>query len=103
MPEKVTVHVHLFAFCLRFSIQLACDAQIPSCLNGPEGKVVYIDTEGSFMASRAAQIAHALVQVVNPQIQRQAEVFLSLFQLVVHCVLSPHPPLTTIPCCAASL
>ena len=26
-------------------IQLACDAQIPACLNGPEGEVVYIDTE----------------------------------------------------------
>uniref|UniRef100_A0A6A7G8M4 DNA repair protein RAD51 homolog 3 n=1 Tax=Hirondellea gigas TaxID=1518452 RepID=A0A6A7G8M4_9CRUS len=57
----------------QIGIQLACDAQIPACLNGPEGKVVYIDTEGSFMPSRAAQIAHALVQVVNPQVQSHAE------------------------------
>lgn len=36
------------------------DAQIPECLGGSGGEAIYIDTEGSFMAIRAAQMAQHL-------------------------------------------
>jgi RAD51-like protein 2 len=45
----------------QFGIQLACDVQIPSQFGGLEGQAVYIDTEGSFMPERVAEIAQALV------------------------------------------
>lgn len=42
-----------------FSYQLAVDVQIPKCLGGVEGEVVYIDTENSFNTNRLKQIAEA--------------------------------------------
>ncbi len=45
----------------QFGIQLACDVQIPSQFGGLQGQAVYIDTEGSFLPERVAQIAEALV------------------------------------------
>lgn len=42
-------------------MQLCVDATIPECFGGVEGQAVYIDTEGSFVPKRAAQIAQAAV------------------------------------------
>ncbi|CAG8494092.1 3067_t:CDS:2 [Paraglomus brasilianum] len=49
----------------QFGIQLSVNVQIPETLSGPEGEAVYIDTEGSFIAQRAAEIASAMVERVN--------------------------------------
>ncbi|XP_019348884.2 DNA repair protein RAD51 homolog 3 isoform X2 [Alligator mississippiensis] len=43
-------------------MQLAVDVQIPECFGGLAGEAVYIDTEGSFMVERVADIATACVQ-----------------------------------------
>ncbi|XP_051971888.1 DNA repair protein RAD51 homolog 3-like isoform X4 [Xyrauchen texanus] len=43
-------------------MQLAVDVQIPVCFGGLEGKVLYIDTEGSFLVQRVADMAEAAVQ-----------------------------------------
>ena len=42
-------------------IQLCCSAQIPIAFGGLSGGAVYVDTEGSFTAERAADIASATV------------------------------------------
>eukprot|EP01083_Nonionella_stella_P061194 159524_1 len=57
----------------QLGIQLCCDVQMPLCLNGLAGSALYIDTEGSFLAQRAEQIARSLVEVVNGQVQRHCE------------------------------
>lgn len=44
------------------SMQLAVDVQIPECFGGVAGEAVFIDTEGSFMVDRVADIAAACVQ-----------------------------------------
>jgi RecA/RadA recombinase len=46
----------------QLAIQIALDAQIPAAFNGNAGEAVYIDTEGSFMVERAAEIAESLVK-----------------------------------------
>ncbi|XP_055652432.1 DNA repair protein RAD51 homolog 3 isoform X1 [Falco peregrinus] len=43
-------------------MQLAVDVQIPECFGGVAGEAVFIDTEGSFMVERVADIATACVQ-----------------------------------------
>lgn len=43
-------------------MQLAVDVQIPECFGGVAGEAVFIDTEGSFMVDRAADIAAACVR-----------------------------------------
>ncbi|KAK9076446.1 hypothetical protein SSX86_004780 [Deinandra increscens subsp. villosa] len=43
----------------QLGIQLAVNVQIPYDYGGVGGKAIYIDTEGSFMAERALQIAEA--------------------------------------------
>lgn len=43
----------------QIGIQLAINVQIPDEFGGLGGKAIYIDTEGSFMAERAYQIAQA--------------------------------------------
>ncbi|XP_060059823.1 DNA repair protein RAD51 homolog 3 [Erinaceus europaeus] len=43
-------------------MQLAVDVQIPDCFGGVEGEAVFIDTEGSFMVDRVADIAAACIQ-----------------------------------------
>lgn len=43
-------------------MQLAVDVQIPECFGGVEGEAVYIDTEGSFLAERLADIAEVTVK-----------------------------------------
>lgn len=44
------------------SMQLCVDAAIPECFGGVEGQSIYIDTEGSFVAERVAQISKATVE-----------------------------------------
>lgn len=44
----------------QIGIQICLDAQIPKIFNGNGGEAVYIDTEGSFMVERAAEMAQAL-------------------------------------------
>ncbi|XP_072043905.1 DNA repair protein RAD51 homolog 3-like [Amphiura filiformis] len=43
-------------------MQLCVDVQIPQCFGGVGGEAVYIDTEGSFIAHRVADMAKAAVQ-----------------------------------------
>lgn len=43
-------------------MQLAVDVQIPVCFGGLGGKALYIDTEGSFLVQRVADMAEAAVQ-----------------------------------------
>ncbi|NWT54269.1 RA51C protein, partial [Erythrocercus mccallii] len=43
-------------------MQLAVDVQIPECFGGVAGEAVFIDTEGSFMVDRVADMAAACVQ-----------------------------------------
>jgi len=45
----------------QMGMQLACDVQIPLIFGGTEGQAVYIDTEGSFMPERVAEVAQGLV------------------------------------------
>lgn len=46
----------------QLGMQLALDAQIPCAFRGLGGKAVYIDTEGSFVAERAAEIARGVLK-----------------------------------------
>jgi len=43
-------------------MQLAVDVQIPVCFGGLGGKALYVDTEGSFLVQRVADMAKAAVQ-----------------------------------------
>ncbi|CAI5938023.1 unnamed protein product, partial [Closterium sp. NIES-64] len=43
----------------QLGMQLAINVQTPAVLGGVEGEAVYIDTEGSFMVERAAEVADA--------------------------------------------
>jgi RAD51-like protein 2 len=44
----------------QLGIQLALNVQIPEVFSGNAGEAIYIDTEGSFMAERAAEMANEL-------------------------------------------
>jgi len=44
----------------QLGMQLSCTVQIPKLLGGTGGQAVYIDTEGSFIARRAKQIAEGV-------------------------------------------
>ena len=46
-------------------MQIACDVSIPAAFHGVEGSAVYIDTEGSFVPERVAEIAQGLVDHLN--------------------------------------
>lgn len=52
-----TVLKFFFELC---SIQLAVNVQIPEAFGGLQGEAVFIDTEGSFIPQRAADIAQAV-------------------------------------------
>ncbi|CAI5490312.1 unnamed protein product, partial [Closterium sp. Naga37s-1] len=43
----------------QLGMQLAINVQTPAVLGGVEGEAVYVDTEGSFMVERAAEMADA--------------------------------------------
>jgi RAD51-like protein 2 len=49
----------------QIGIQLAVDVHLPAVFGGAEGHAIYLDTEGSFMAERAAEIAQAFVTHVK--------------------------------------
>ncbi|GFR44380.1 hypothetical protein Agub_g5598, partial [Astrephomene gubernaculifera] len=53
-------------------MQLAVNAQIPAALAGAQGQTVYVDTEGSFMAERCADIAEGAVRHVTAMAAKQA-------------------------------
>ena len=44
----------------QLGIQIALDVQIPELFTGCGGECIYIDTEGSFMVERVAEMAQAL-------------------------------------------
>lgn len=46
----------------QLGMQIACSASIPQLFGGVGGAAVYVDTEGSFLAPRALQIAQGLAQ-----------------------------------------
>lgn len=47
----------------QLGIQLCVDVQLPECFGGAAGEAVYIDTEGSFMVERAADMADGIVKL----------------------------------------
>ncbi len=49
----------------QIGIQLAVDVHLPAVFGGAQGHALYLDTEGSFMAERAAEIAQAFVTHVK--------------------------------------
>ena len=51
----------------QMAMQLALTVQIPEAFGGLEGEAVYIDTEGSFFAPRANQMAEALIARLHEQ------------------------------------
>ena len=51
----------------QLAMQLALSVQLPPALGGAAGAAVYIDTEGSFMASRALQMAKALASTLTQE------------------------------------
>ena len=48
--------------CVTPSLQLCIDVQIPECFGGLGGEAVFVDTEGSLVAQRVADMAQAAVQ-----------------------------------------
>jgi len=42
-------------------MQLCVDCTIPEVFGGVQGQAIYIDTEGSFVAERAAQICSSTI------------------------------------------
>ena len=55
----------------QLGIQLAMDVGIPAYLGGVDGEAVYIDSEGSFMAPRAAEIAEGLASHISSLSRRK--------------------------------
>ncbi|CAI2175917.1 7497_t:CDS:10 [Funneliformis geosporum] len=49
----------------QLGMQLCVNVQVPQNLSGPEGEAIFIDTEGSFIAHRAAEIAKATITKLN--------------------------------------
>jgi RAD51-like protein 2 len=54
----------------QFGMQLAADVQIPEKCGGIDGSAVFIDTEGSFMPERMAQISDAVVKHLQSSVHR---------------------------------
>ena len=53
----------------QLGIQLAVDVHLPMIFGGAQGEAVYVDTEGSFMAERANDIASAFVNHVQKMVK----------------------------------
>jgi RAD51-like protein 2 len=49
----------------QLGIQLAVNVHLPECIDGPYGSCIYIDTEGSFMAPRVAEIAESFIKTIR--------------------------------------
>ncbi|GLC45214.1 DNA repair protein rad51c [Pleodorina starrii] len=58
----------------QLGMQLAVNVQIPAALAGAQGQAVYVDTEGSFMVERCADIAEGAVRHVTAMAEKQAAV-----------------------------
>ena len=58
----------------QFGMQLAADVQIPEKCGGIDGSAIFIDTEGSFMPERMAQIADAVVTHLQSSAHRHKNV-----------------------------
>ncbi|KXZ49172.1 hypothetical protein GPECTOR_23g99 [Gonium pectorale] len=56
----------------QLGMQLAISVQIPAALAGAQGQAVYVDTEGSFMVERCADIADGAVRHVTAMADKQA-------------------------------
>ena len=54
-------------------VQLCIDVQLPRSLTGAEGEAVFIDTEGSFMVERAAEMADAMADKVRKKLHQQQQ------------------------------
>ncbi|CAK7347896.1 unnamed protein product [Dovyalis caffra] len=57
----------------QLGIQLAVNVQMPPYCGGLGGKAIYIDTEGSFMAERAQEIAEACVEDLSCPVEIQGK------------------------------
>lgn len=49
-------------------MQLCVNVQIPKSIGGMGGEALYVDSEGSFIAERVAQIAEATAAEINPKL-----------------------------------
>ncbi|GIL55290.1 hypothetical protein Vafri_10852 [Volvox africanus] len=56
----------------QLGMQLAVNVQVPAALAGAQGQAVYVDTEGSFMVERCADIAEGAVRHVTAMAEKQA-------------------------------
>jgi RAD51-like protein 2 len=65
----------------QLGIQLCADVQIPECFGGAAGEAVYIDTEGSFMVERAADMAGIYIYMYISEH--------TLYTLLILAVMSP--------------
>jgi len=57
----------------QLGIQLAVDVHIPEDQGGAAGHCIYVDTEGSFVPERAAEMAEALVEVLRHSAESRVE------------------------------
>ena len=57
----------------QIAMQLAVDVHLPAVFGGAQGHTIYLDTEGSFMAERAAEIAQAFVKHIKRMAQIRNE------------------------------
>ncbi|RUS33943.1 hypothetical protein BC938DRAFT_483185 [Jimgerdemannia flammicorona] len=62
----------------QLGIQLSVNVQIPAALSGAAGEAIYIDTEGSFIAQRVAEMAGVMVERVNGQLRDGVDGMLTL-------------------------
>lgn len=53
----------------QLGMQIACNAALPKSFEGTEGGAVYIDTEGSFLSERVAEIAQGLVDHIHGTVE----------------------------------
>ena len=85
---------------LHFSLQLCVDVQIPEVFDGLQGQAVYIDTEGSFLVDRLADIAKASVSHCQQiaQFERNSGMSPDQFNtlLPVHMLISAFVPISLI-------
>ena len=63
------------------------DVQVPECFGGLGGQAVYVDTEGSFLVNRLAEMAEAAVQHLTRLAEDQQQVD-ALRDFTVETILS---------------
>jgi predicted ATP-dependent serine protease len=67
----------------QLSMQAVLDVQIPAELGGIDGEAVYLDTEGSLMPARIAQMATALESHLQALVQVSEVLFTCVCQFMV--------------------